>query len=62
MIIIIEQKVKYDKEYATQWLKEVDYLESVGIQPAFDKDINGVKTFKYTKNKRLFEALAKFHN
>ncbi|NYB95462.1 hypothetical protein [Clostridium beijerinckii] len=58
----MEQKVKFDKEYATQWLKEVDYLKTVGIEPTFDKEINGVKTYKYTKNKKLFEALAKFHN
>lgn len=55
------EKIKFDKEYSTQWLKEVDYLKSLGIEPSFDKTINGVKTFKYTKNKKLFEALVKFH-
>lgn len=54
--------VKFDKEYATQWLKEVDYLRSIGIEPSFDKNVDGVKTFKYTKTKELFEALAKFHS
>lgn len=58
----MKSEIKFDKEYSTQWLKEVDYLESSGIFPTFDKTVNGVKTFKYTKTKKLFEALAKFHN
>lgn len=55
-------RVKFDKEYSTQFLKEVDYLNSKGIKPAFDKTINGVNTYKYTKTKTLFKALVEFYD
>ena len=55
-------KIKYDMEYSCQWLKEYDFLCANGIYPTFNKMVNGVKTYKYTKNRKLFEALAKFHN
>lgn len=53
--------VKYDKEYSTQWLVEVDFLKENNIEPSFNKIIDGVKTFKYTKNKELFLALSELH-
>ena len=52
----------FDKEYSTQWNEERDYLRSVGIDYNFVKEINGISTYKYTKNKELFKALYEFYN
>lgn len=51
----------WDKEYSCQWLKEKDYLDSVGIKYVFVKVIDGVTTYKYTKNYQLFSALKDFY-
>lgn len=53
--------MKFDKEYSTQYLIEVDYLKSQDIHPTFNKIIDGVKTFKYEKNNKLFKVLEKFY-
>lgn len=52
---------KFDKEYRTQYLKEVDFLKSIRIQPIFVKTENGVENYKYTKTEELFNALAEFY-
>jgi hypothetical protein len=52
---------KFDKEFATAWKSEYQYLESVGIKPSFIKDIDNIETYKYTKNSKLFEALRDFY-
>lgn len=54
-------KTKFDKEYSTQWNKERDYLEQNGIKYTFVKEINGMSTYKYTKNSKLFKALVSFY-
>jgi len=51
----------WDKEYSVQWMKEKNHLDSVGIKYAFVKTINGVTTYKYTKNFELFSALKDFY-
>lgn len=52
---------KFDKEYSTQYIPEKEFLKSNGIYPTFVKIIDGVTTFKYTKNKKLFEVLSIFY-
>lgn len=52
---------KFDYEYATQYVKEMKYLESIGIKYNFVKDINGITTYKYSKTSKLFKALALFY-
>lgn len=52
---------RFDKEYSTQFTPEKNYLESVGIKPAFIKVINEVTTYKYTKTPELFKALEFFY-
>ncbi|WP_206459458.1 hypothetical protein [Anaerovorax sp. IOR16] len=52
---------KFDKEYSTQYLKEVRYLDSIGIKYSFVKEINNISTYKYTKNLDLFNALGIFY-
>ena len=52
---------KFDKEYMTQYLKEVDFLKSIGIFPIFVKTNYGVEDYKYTKSQELFKALTKFY-
>lgn len=54
-------KKKFDYEYATQYVKEMKYLESIGIKYNFVKDIDGVTTYKYSKTSKLFKALALFY-
>jgi hypothetical protein len=53
---------KYDKEYSTQYVPEVEYLKQHGIRYTFVKEINGVSTFKYTKTPRLFKILEDFYS
>lgn len=52
----------FDKEYSTQYLKEVDYLTSKGFRWAFVKtnEFNR-RIYKYTKTKELFLALSEFY-
>ena len=52
---------KWDIEYSTQYTPEKEYLLSVGIKPTFVKVINEVTTYKYKKDKKLFEALTRFY-
>ena len=51
----------WDKEYSVQWMKEKDYLDSVGIRYSFVKTTDGITTYKYTKNYKLFSALKDFY-
>ena len=59
---IINNMKKFDKEYQTQWRKEVDYLKSVGISYVFVKDENGISTYKYKKTPELFKLLEIFYS
>ena len=54
-------KKQWDKEYSTQFKKEVEYLKSKGIEYSFVKDVQGVTTYKYTKTPELFLALVSFY-
>ena len=53
---------KFDKEYSTQYVPEMKYLYSKGINYSFVKKINGVTTYKYTKTSKLFELLMYFYS
>ena len=53
---------KFDKEYFTQYVPEMKYLKSVGINYVFVKIINGVNTYKYEKTSELFHYLEIFYN
>lgn len=53
---------KFDKEYSTQWIKEVEWLKLRGIRYVFVKtDKNNVTTYKYKKTSELFKALMDFY-
>ena len=52
---------KFDKEYSTQYVPEMKYLQDNGINYAFVKTVNGVTTYKYTKSPELFAALEIFY-
>jgi len=52
---------KFDKEYSTQYPKEMKYLEGLGIKYSFVKEINGITTYKYAKTSKLFKALEFFY-
>ena len=53
---------KFDKEYSTQWIKEVEWLKEKGIRYTFVKtDENNVATYIYKKTLELFKALVDFY-
>lgn len=55
---------EFDKEYNTQWRKEMEFLRDKGIEYTFAKRVGDYKipTYKYKKTPRLFLALAEFYN
>lgn len=52
---------KFDKEYSTQYLKEVEYLKSKGIKYSFVKKVDEINVYKYKKSYYLFETLKDFY-
>ena len=56
-----ENRKKFDKEYSTQFKKEVEYLENLGIKYVFVKNIDNISTYKYRKTSELFNALGIFY-
>ena len=54
--------LKFDKEYSTQYWKEVKFLEKNGIKYTFVKTLkNGISVFKYKKDSELFRLLSLFY-
>jgi hypothetical protein len=53
--------MKFDKEYSTQYVKEMKYLYDNGIKYSFVKTINGITTYKYKKTPQLFKLLGLFY-
>lgn len=52
---------KFDKEYSTQYVPEMKFLRSVGIDYVFVKTVDGATTYKYQKTPELFRALVLFY-
>lgn len=57
----VDIEKKFDKEYQTQWSLEFLYLKECGIPYTFIKTDNGITTWKYRKDYRLFDALKNFY-
>lgn len=57
-------KYVFDKEYSTQWRKEVKFLEDKGINYTYAKKHYKypIIRYKYTKTPELFLALAEFYH
>ena len=57
-------KTVFDKEYSTQWRREVQFLEEKGIAYVYAKKNARypIIKYKYTKTPELFLALAEFYN
>ena len=57
-------KYVFDKEYSTQWRREVKFLEDKGINYTYAKKHPQypIIRYKYTKTPELFLALAEFYN
>ena len=57
-------KYVFDKEYSTQWRKEVQFLEEKGINYTYAKKHYKypIIKYKYAKTPELFLALAEFYN
>ncbi len=53
----------FDKEYMTEWVREVKFLASKGIRYNYVKKTQDyqVSQFKYDKTPALFAALAEFY-
>ena len=56
-------KTVFDKEYSTQWRREVKFLEAKGINYTYAKRHYKypIIKYKYTKTPELFLALAEFY-
>ena len=52
---------KFDSEYSTQYVKEMQYLLQNNIKYTFVKDIDGITTYKYKKTPELFRILDIFY-
>ena len=52
---------KFDSEYSTQYVKEMQYLLQNNIKYTFLKDIYGITTYKYKKTPELFRILEIFY-
>jgi hypothetical protein len=46
---------KFDSEYSTQYVKEMQYLLQNNIKYTFVKDIDGITTYKYKKLQNYLE-------
>ena len=57
-------KTAFDKEYSTQWRREVKFLEDKGINYTYAKKHYKypIIRYKYTKTPELFLALTEFYN
>lgn len=57
-------KYVFDKEYSTQWRREVQFLKNKGISYTYAKKHYKypIIRYKYTKTPELFLALAEFYN
>lgn len=54
--------LRFDKEYSTQYWKEVKFLEENGVKYTFVKTLeNGISVFKYKKDSELFRLLSLFY-
>ena len=52
---------KFDSEYSTQYVKEMQYLLQNNIKYTFVKDIDGITTYKNKKTPELFRILEIFY-
>lgn len=61
---VVIPKTVFDKEYSTQWRREVQFLEEKGINYTYAKKHfkYPIIRYKYTKTPELFLALAEFYN
>lgn len=59
----MENKSKWDKEYATSFLNEVTFLKSKGIRYTwvFTND-EGVSVWKFRKTKELWDTLSEMYS
>ncbi len=53
--------MKFDNEYATQNVDEMQELKRCGIRYTFVKEENGFTVWKYKKTPKLFEVLKNFY-
>ena len=53
--------MKFDNEYSTFNVYEMEELRRCGIKYTFVKVVDGNTVWKYKKNPRLFEILKKFY-
>lgn len=56
-----KHRVPFDREYATTYKSEVNWLTEHGIKYAFVKQVNTLTTYKYKKNSELYYSLAEFY-
>ena len=60
--MVVRPRKKFDREYATEWRKERDWLAERGFEPTYVKRVgDGIERYKYKKTAALFEALELFY-
>lgn len=60
--MVVRPRKKFDREYATEWRKERDWLAERGFEPTYVKRVgDGIERYKYRKTSDLFENLAFFY-
>ena len=55
------ERLKFDKEYSTTFIKEKQFLDDCGIRYEFVKKMDGKTVFKYKKTSYLFDCLSRFY-
>lgn len=56
-----DKRKDFEREYSVTFMREKKFLDMCGIKYTFVKNIDGVTTYKYKKNSRLFDCLSKFY-
>lgn len=63
LIIYMDNKSKWDKEYSTSFVNEVAFLKSKGIRYTWVYTNNeGISIWKFKKGKSLWDALSEMYS
>ena len=55
------RRPRYDREYATQFKREMEYLSAKNIRPTYVWNNNGLITWKYVRTAATMQAIADFY-
>lgn len=58
----MSDKKVFDKEYATSYMKEKQWLDNHGVPYEFVKVVDGITIYKYKKTSSLYGSLFEFYS